>query len=859
MTDKGLGPELFHAAFESASDAIIIGKDDGSILVANGAACRLFGRTQGEMKALSRQALMEESPLLRSALEERARTGAYRGKLSYRYVDGSLRLAEVTSTSFLDGLVVLVLRDVTDRTKAADALFQSEVRARAVFENQSDELTLLEPVVTDRGEIVDWRYTHANEGALRSLKKSREEVVGRTLRELFPDRSERTGSLLAAVLDSKVTQTYETGLEGGEREVRLFRVDEGLVGAASHEVTREREAERALKASEIRLRTVLDGAPIALLLYELKGRLAYANAAAMNLFRKDVEEAVGRKDEDLFPKNVTDVTSPRLSEACRGREQFFELAITEDGTQRWFSVNYVPLKDQTGVLEQVLGVVIEVTDARRVEAALRAQLAAEERLAHLAASVPGAFFTSRLGTDGRLSMPVVSEAARELFGLDLEELAQSMDPIHLRTDPADRARHREVTEASARNLTPWHDVWRYQHPTKGVRILEAWCMPQRELDGSTVWNGFFMDVTAQHEAQEALREAAAAQLDRERQLDTVLRTAIDGFLVVDADGRIVEANDAFCAMTGYSRAELLTRNIGEIDAAPTPGTMSARLDRLRTLGADRFEALGRRKDGTTFDLDMSVSCHGDRQFAFVRDISARKQAEADLRRSRMELRALAIRLQTVREEEKARIARDLHDDLGQALTGLQFELRFLEDRIEARDPSEENLALLDRAVSASGLASEMLDKVQRITRELRPTALDQLGLAAALRQELRDFEMRTGLKVDASLTTEGPLAEDVSTALYRICQEALTNVARHASARTVSVCLEEREDDLVLEVTDDGMGIPVDAAKRPTSLGILGMRERARSIGGRLFVLRGPVGGTVVTTSVPRMRARRNA
>lgn len=218
------------------------------------------------------------------------------------------------------------------------------------------------------------------------------------------------------------------------------------------------------------------------------------------------------------------------------------------------------------------------------------------------------------------------------------------------------------------------------------------------------------------------------------------------------------------------------------------------------------------------------------------------------------IRALAARLQAVREEEKARIARDLHDDLGQMLTGLKMDLRWVERRLGNLGSSSEANAILDQVVAASALADQTVATVQRIAADLRPSALDQLGLGAALHHEARRFQERSGIACQVVLAEDLPqLRGEAATALYRIGQEALTNVARHAGASRVVISLAADPDAVTLRVEDDGRGIG-DAGAGPQSLGILGMKERATMLGGDVTFARGGERGTIVTLKVPLAR-----
>lgn len=229
------------------------------------------------------------------------------------------------------------------------------------------------------------------------------------------------------------------------------------------------------------------------------------------------------------------------------------------------------------------------------------------------------------------------------------------------------------------------------------------------------------------------------------------------------------------------------------------------------------------------------------------DITERKEAEEQLERSLEQLRALSARLQSVREEERTRIAREIHDELGQAMTGLKMDLAWLARQLPTDAPS-----LRQKVASMSHLVDETIQVVRRISTELRPGVLDDLGLLAALEWQAQDFQTRTGIRCRLVTTVEElELDADRSTALFRIFQETLTNVARHAQATEVTVRLDVCEDHLILEVKDNGVGISSQALADSHSLGLLGMRERALLFGGSVEVRGEPERGTTVTVRIP--------
>ena len=216
--------------------------------------------------------------------------------------------------------------------------------------------------------------------------------------------------------------------------------------------------------------------------------------------------------------------------------------------------------------------------------------------------------------------------------------------------------------------------------------------------------------------------------------------------------------------------------------------------------------------------------------------------------SREQLRHLSASLQAVREEEKARIARELHDELGQALTGLKMDLALLVTQL-----APEQQGAIDQANAMKTLIESTVASVRRIATELRPLMLDDLGLVSTIEWLVNDFSRRTGIAVDLTLPeAEFEVDPGLSTALFRVLQESLTNVARHAGADHVRVTLAGTGRDVRLTVDDDGKGIDAALEGVSKTYGLLGMRERASILGGELTVHSNPGAGTSIVMIVPR-------
>lgn len=238
-----------------------------------------------------------------------------------------------------------------------------------------------------------------------------------------------------------------------------------------------------------------------------------------------------------------------------------------------------------------------------------------------------------------------------------------------------------------------------------------------------------------------------------------------------------------------------------------------------------------------------------RSYGTLQDVTERVQAEEQLKTSNEKLRALAARLQAVREEESLLIARKIHDELGSALTGLKMDISWLKKRL----PGQGNESLRQKFKTMSELIDETVQKVRNISTELRPTILDDLGLVAAIESQCREFQKRTEIKCRIiSLSEEIELHPDKATAVFRIFQEILTNIARHSGATQVKISMEEVDGDLVLKVSDNGKGIKEINIFDTKSLGILGMFERASVFGGQIEITGKEGKGTTLTVRIPR-------
>lgn len=349
--------------------------------------------------------------------------------------------------------------------------------------------------------------------------------------------------------------------------------------------------------------------------------------------------------------------------------------------------------------------------------------------------------------------------------------------------------------------------------------------------------------TAQQQKQES--ESIAQSL---------LQSAAQGILIVDGNGRILMANPATQKLFGYSSDELIGQNVDILLPDSLRGGHRAHRDQYFSNPQSRPMGLGmdlqaRHKDGTEFFVEISLSyipsARGTLGVAFVSDISKRRADEQSIRQQREDLRTLAGKLMTAQDDERRRIARNLHDDLSQTLAFLAMDLGKLANKPSAAEITPDLRSLQRRAADAA-------ENVRRVSHELHPSILDDIGLAAALEQYCAEFQQRSGILTHfESKDVPDFLGSDVSSSIYHIAQECLRNVAKHSRAKEVLVGLETVDKVLRLSVKDRGVGLSPEISATGKGIGIVGMKERVHLVNGNISIQSRSGEGTEVSVEVP--------
>ncbi len=430
---------------------------------------------------------------------------------------------------------------------------------------------------------------------------------------------------------------------------------------------------------------------------------------------------------------------------------------------------------------------------------------------------------------------------------------------------------------AARDIEAGYPARNLQQVAKeGHTIREGW---QYRKDGSRYWaeiaataifsdhgqlRGFSVIVRDLTERKQALEKIAYQA--------RLMEDSSDAIYTVDFEYRMVSFNKAAEALYGYTEPEVIGRPLNDVLRNPMSDEQRADI-RAQLLEVGYWKGLVKyhTRKGAPLDIAVSISrTHDDRgqvdgYIMVCRDMTERLKAEAKLREfnlelarmvedktnelqlSNLELRELTARLQRIREEERGAIAREIHDELGQQLTGLKMDLFWIAKRLEAGAAE----VAWQKLRTTIGLLDETIRTVRRIATDLRPSILDDLGLVAAIEWQSQEFEKRAGIRTDFQSTVpEMDFPPDMAIGMFRICQESLTNVARHSSASRVIITLDTVEDGVRMTVADDGNGLDPSRIDRKT-LGLVGMKERAIMMGGTLEMGNGETNGFRLTVTVP--------
>jgi PAS domain S-box-containing protein len=583
-------------------------------------------------------------------------------------------------------------------------------------------------------------------------------------------------------------------------------------------------------------RRLVESAPDAILVVE-DHRIVFANPAAVTLAGVTrTDDLIGQSVLDRLHSDHHELFRQRLDEWRTGNStRILDVSLRRaDGTSVDVGVIGAPLGDQaSGAVHLVLR---DIRERKRAERSLRES---EERLSLALAGALEGVWDWNLETNG----VVYSSRWTEMLGYSLDEIEPNVSAWERLVHPDDRSRADRANESVARGERATYEAeFRLRHKDGHyVHVLSRGFPVRREPDGKVVRIvGTHLDLTERRQAEAALRE-------NEERLKLAFAGAQEGVWDWNLETGAVVYSSRWKEMLGYADDEIASHiSAWEQLLHPDDMDLAKRLHENIKAGGATYEGEFRlrHKEGHYVEvLSRGYPVRRTPGGPVIRivgthfDLTARKRAEAERARSEF-----LGRLVFAQEDERRRIAREMHDQFGEQLTALALRIRMLKDACGDRDPHR---ALVD---AIEEIAERLDHDVDQLVWQLRPTALDDLGLRAALANYVQDWSTRVGIRatLHSSGLLDNRLPADTETALYRIAQEALTNVAKHANASNVEIILERRGSNVLLVVEDDGKGFEAGSERSGHGFGLLGMRERAALVGAALEIESSPGAGTTI-------------
>ncbi|RMG68701.1 MAG: PAS domain S-box protein [Calditrichaeota bacterium] len=781
------------------------------------------------------------------------------------------------------------------------------------------------------------------------------------------------GRQLYAAFGRPVTAGWHDPAQISSFLISLFGLLAVLFLARS--LSREKHLLAQLQAQQEQTRALLDHLPDVVWMASPDGRkMLLINQATRQVYGREPEAFYDNPQlwlEAVHPEDRARVETRSQDLFRRGQVELEYRIVRPDGSIRWILERKSVVRDPAGQPLFLFGVGIDIT--ARVESEQRFQM--NQRLLAEAEQVLNMGIFEWEVAEDRLTW---SPGLFRIYGIGPDRFSGHVADFLQFVAPEDQERVQQLIQQALAGQERINYSEKIRRADGQPRVLQTVGYILRNETGQPVrMIGLCRDVTEEYQIQQEVQR-------QQQRLEGLLETTLDGFILADDRGRILQVNPAYCRMTGFTREELLKKNIAEQEALLSPQQVAEKIEQMVTAGGAQFETRHWRKDGSQVDLAVSITVFAEEErhlvAAFVRDISEQKrwrqrlldqkrkldlaltaarmgiwewdvttdrvywsenvealfglapgefkgtyqafldtlvpeyravvqeaiqktlngnrpyqvsyaittpegkirwheargmlirnqrgeplrmlgtvmditeqkQAELKIRRTQEQLRALAAHLQSVREEERTLIAREMHDELGQVLTALKMDLSLMLREVK-RSPLPEALAFLPQEVQGMiAMIDQTIRRVRQLITELRPEILDHLELPEAVRWQVQEFSRRSNIPCNLSLEGDlSHLSPEYRLAVFRILQEGLTNIARHARASQARVKLVAQGEKLYMQIEDNGQGIPAEKLEAKTSFGLLGIRERVLLLNGTLSIHSQPGKGTCLDIELP--------
>jgi PAS domain S-box-containing protein len=865
------GDRKYRMLWENLQEGIWAIDVDGRTTMVNESMAGMLGYPAEEIIGKSFYSFMSQDSVAKAArkLEQRAQGIKERHEFEFQRADGSPLFVIMETSPLLDangkfsGALAGVM-DITDRKATQDALQFERDKLDSIMNamedgvyivNQDYDVEYANPaLIKEFGSFEGrkcYQYLHDNDQECKACRIQEVLAGGTIRREWFSSKNNRVYELLDTPLRKP---------DGSVCKLEIFR-----------DITERKDMEDALRQSEDKYRSIVETAGEGIVLADIKGTITFVNPQGAAMLGYDGEELLGKSVFDLVAGNDLARLESLWQKKADLSGRYETMVHRKDGTPVWLLVNVTPMFDHEGVFSGILSMATDMTALKQTEEMLRTLF--EASLIGIATE----------DMDGHIYE--ANNAFLDMVGYNRDDLESgrldwpSMTPLE----------YRDLDETAVAELlgsghcAPYQkEYWRKDGTRvpilKGAALLGT-------VDDVPRWVCFALDIGPQKRAEQ--------QLAWEKEmLRTIMENTGAQLAYLDTDFNFVMVNSSYARGSGHSFEELVSQN--HFALFPSEEN-EAIFKRVRDTGepeefhdkpfcfADQPErgvtywdwTLAPVKDesGKVHGLVLSLidttdrvrvgeelrrhreeleSLVGERTSQLKESYDRLKEEIGEREQAEEKLRALSHRLVQLQEEERRAIARELHDEIGQSLTVLKLFL----DRYHSSRSDGVGSADLEQAQT---MVKRVMGQLRNLSLTLRPTMLDDLGLLPTLQWHMERYSSQTRINVNFRHSgLQKKIPREVSTAAYRIVQEALTNVARHANTGEVMVCVRAENGMLLIEVEDHGVGFDIAKAREAGGVGLSGMSERVLSLNGSLTIESTPESGTYLLAELPIPDGSRN-
>jgi PAS domain S-box-containing protein len=726
-----------------------------------------------------------------------------------------------------------IAEDITERKQAEEALRESEGKYRSLVESSEDSIYLVD---------VDCIYLFMNKRHLSRIGVPSSQVVGRAYSDFHSsEETKNFAQKVKKVLKTRKSLSYEYKSQRDNRyfirtlsPVKASKNDKpGAITVISKDITELKQSEDALREREAFNYALFQYNPVETIVVDIEGRVTGFNLAKAK--SNDRLPIIGdMMYKDYAGRHEIDMHAELMKCIKSGKAKEFPDRKYDD---RYLSITISPFSEGAIIISE------DITKRKRAEGLLK-----RERDTFSAILQKAPYGVVFLDMEGKIIL--INMEFTNITGYVREDIPTLNDWFRLAYP--DKKYRDSVIDILTRDIAAGSDdkIFHETYHRAFFRTFKVICKdstskeiefrPTALEDGGTII--MIADITERKRIHDLLETAAT-------EWRTTFDAINDAVMLLDQVGKIKRCNNSMVKMIGKPFSEIVDRFCWEVVHDTSRPPKECHLESARKSHRRETEIFKKDNRWLNATVDPMLDDEGHLLGAvhILSDITERMQVEEELQSSREELRNLTVYLESVREQERTNIAREIHDELAQSLTALKMDLAWLDNKLP-----RDQIPLVEKMRSMSELIDSIIQTVKRISAALRPGILDDLGLVAAIEWQAEEFQNRTGINCRFTVNPEDlAIDKDRSTAIFRIFQETLTNIARHASASLISVDLLKEAGALMLRVIDNGTGITEEQIHDPKSFGLIGMRERVYPWGGQVRIKGTPGEGTSVEVEVP--------